>query len=157
MSEAANQADYATLQNTVALNEQAFALQQNTKAITDLTTTVRNAPSGFKIEPYLYDFQPAAQRPAPMAPPPLSPPWTPLNAPQLSRSVSASPTTNATTSASPAPINVSFAPGAIVVNESQTPRLTAEEVGRMVVTRIDQVRETTNGPNTTRAAALELM
>jgi hypothetical protein len=99
MDDAANQAQYAQLQNTVALNEQAYALQQNTKAITDLTTTIHNAPSGFKYQQYAYDFAVPKMMGTGLTPPvnPFRPPTTPLNPPTLSRNPATSSTSKSIT------------------------------------------------------------
>lgn len=85
MGDAANQAQYAQLQSTVALNEQAFALQQNTKALTDLTTTLHNAPTGYKYQRDVYDFSVPKPPTFPAPVNPFRPPTTPLASPQLSR------------------------------------------------------------------------
>jgi hypothetical protein len=74
------------LQQTVALNEQAFAVQQNTKALNELTTSLHNAPEGYKVEADIYRFATPAQRPAQpgqWAVPtnPFRPPTTPLSPP----------------------------------------------------------------------------
>lgn len=75
-----NQQTYAELLQTQAYQAQAHALQENTKAINDLTTTVRNAPTGFKVEPYIQEFAAAQLRPGQVPAPagPFVPPTNPL-------------------------------------------------------------------------------
>jgi hypothetical protein len=141
----------ATERQVLAALDAAQAAEKNTAAVNALTTSMRNAPSGFKVEPYIYDYQKAAKRPDPWQVPvnPFVPPVSPLSPPSLSRS--------AVTLSSARPMVVTFGPGAIVVSESKTPQLTAEAVARMVASRLDMTKETTLGPNATRADALEVM
>lgn len=52
-------------------------------------------------------------------------------------------------------MSITIAPGAIVVNESKTPQLTATAVTRMVLTKLDEERNARDGLSGSRSAALE--
>ncbi len=138
---ARNLADYNKL-----IYAQSLELQNNTKALNELTTAVYGQPSGFKIEGYIQQYAKASPYPGQMTMPvnPFVPPTVPLSTPQLSQS--------AATSARTAP--VTFGPGSIVVNESKTPQLTADAIGAKLATLLDQL----NGSaplGTPRASALD--
>jgi hypothetical protein len=169
MTDPANKAQEAQLEATVALNKQAYAIQQNTDALNTLTTSVRNEPSGFKLSSYVQQY--ATGAPFPKLPGQLAPSGGPFDGlpsipsmpgtlpryddprwPSLPPTPSA-PTTTGTISRS----SFTFAPGSIVVNESRTPQLTADAVGKMLASQLDQFKERSLGANDTRAAALELL
>jgi hypothetical protein len=81
--DAQEQAILAQLDATLAAEKNAKALDRNTDALTQL----HNAPTGFKIEPYVYQYAtPAPRPPITQAPTqPLSPPTSVPNAPTLSK------------------------------------------------------------------------
>lgn len=59
----------------IARLKEIHGLEAAAEALDKLTTSVRNAPSGFKIESYINRF--ATPRPNPFSPPPLDIPYTP--------------------------------------------------------------------------------
>lgn len=154
----ADAAQYAYLQQVQALEANRRAVDANTQA---LTTATRNAPSGFKLEGYIQQHATGASRPA------LPGQWTPPDRPnytqnqqgQQNQQSQSSQTTTGTVAT--APVMVTFAAGAIVVQESATPQLTAEAVKKVVATaflaELDQTRGATSGINMTRTQALEAM
>jgi gas vesicle protein len=133
------------------LYAQSLELQANTKALNELNTSLHNAPSGFKIEGYIQQYAKAAPYPGQWQVPtnPFVPPMSPLNPPMLSQSNTGKVAT------------VTFAPGSIVVQESKTPQLTAEAIGKVAakafLAEVDKTVAATGGPNTTRAVALNTM
>jgi hypothetical protein len=151
-------ATLAALDNAQAAELAAAKAKGFADAISN-ATSVLNAPSGFKVEPYIYDYQPAAKRPP--IPEPAAPLTLPANRgfaiPQSPQFASASGSSSATSSRTGAMVQVLFQSGAFVVNESKTPKQTAEEIAKAVVRQIDLTKETYIGPNVTRAEALELM
>ena len=78
----------AMLLITQAAERQKFAEDQNTKALNDLTTALHNAPTGFKVQPYTFDYAiPRAPTPtSPLTPSAPSFPQSPQNPPTLTRS-----------------------------------------------------------------------
>lgn len=139
---AQNIADYNKL-----LYAQSLELRANTKALSELNTTVRGGPSGFKLNGYVQQY--GAGLPHPAAPLPWTPPMlpvglTPPNAPQFSQSSS-------TGKAAPAPI---------VLNNPvfQFPNIVDGKVAaKAFLGELDKTVAATGGLNTTRAVALNKM
>jgi hypothetical protein len=145
MTDAANQAQYAYLQQVIAMEANRRAIDAATGAMTDFTNAVRNAPQGFRIEPYIYAHQ---------EPTPIGPDTAGLGIPGAPR-FSMTGRANAV-----APVvqegatHVTFEAGSIVVNESQTPELTAERVADLAVAGLARKKARRNGMNATLTAAL---
>jgi tape measure domain-containing protein len=126
-----------------------FALDQNTKAIGALTSVI-NAPTGFKLEPYIQEFAKGRPYPGQFSVPtnPFVPPMSPMAPTSLSQ----------TGTVATAPVSITIAPGAIVVNESKTPQLTAQAITRAFLSEVDKERNAgSGGLSGSRAAALEQM
>jgi hypothetical protein len=151
MTQPANQDQYARLQQVQAMEAQKRATDANTAAVNALTTTLTNAPSGFKIEPYIQQYAKAMPYPGQWEAPtsPLRPPLSPLNPPTLSRADSVGSTGTAT------PARYSFTlPGAVFqINGNRS----GEEMLGEIAAALDDVKERTlGGTNTaTRADALQ--
>lgn len=162
MSTQENKDQYAYLQWVQAQEANKYATDANTKALNDLTTSV-NTVTGFKLDdlnPYIQKFAegrplPGTQpiNPIPLPVNPFVPPMQPLSPPTLSRSGSSTGTVAS------APVQITIAAGAIQVNESKTPQMTAEAVAKIAVsgilTALDKEKNARDGVSGSRVPALD--
>lgn len=135
--EAWERANYAIAEQAIAAEKAAFAAKGFADAVNAATSSVRNAPSGFKLAGYVQEYATGIQ-PGPMrglAPdlgfrPPLTTPSQPM-----------------------ASTTFSFA-GATFTFPDATD---GKEAARAFLAELDKQKRQTVGPNGTRAAALERM
>lgn len=127
------------------------ALKKAGGALNAFTTSVRNAPTGFKLEGYIQEFAKGRPYPGQFQVPtsPLIPPMSPLSpsSPQLSRTGTVGAT---------APITITGGIN-ITVQEAKTPTITADAVTAAFLHKLDQHVAASQGLSGQRSKGLNTM
>jgi PAS domain-containing protein len=140
----------ATYMNTLATVQAAERIAELNGTLQDAE---RNSPNGFRVDPYLYDFQ------TPRTSDPFNTGMPPLNQPNGTGPASGSGLTppggsNSPPTSHPASVlNLTFAAGSIVVDGSES----ADEVVDRLVDRLDSAAAALNGRGSSRVPALDAL
>jgi tape measure domain-containing protein len=138
--EAWETATYEMAQQAIAAEKAKNATEALTGAFNGLTTSVKNAPSGFKLEGSIQQYAKGAPYPGQFQMPvnPFVPPMSPTGNPTLSSTVATAPVTIQS----------------VVIN---TKAVDGKTIAREFLGELDRVRNSTGGLNGSRGAALEVM